>query len=91
MSDRRDDDGLGSGHGAPFDNLQRVGRPLGSTFLGISIIILFLGYHRYHQSQQWILRGKFPASRGTILLVSLVALALMVASLVVVVVVQPHD
>ncbi|EFX04129.1 pf02656 domain containing protein [Grosmannia clavigera kw1407] len=73
-----------------LDALHRVGRPLGSTFLGISILILFLGYHRYYQSQQWILRGKFPASRGTVLLVSVVAFALMVASLVVVVVVQPH-
>ncbi|OAA68621.1 hypothetical protein SPI_00816 [Niveomyces insectorum RCEF 264] len=70
--------------------LRQVGRPLGTTFLGISILILFLGYHRYYQSQQWILKGKFPASRGTILLVSLVALALMVVSLVVVVVVNPE-
>ncbi|ERS95511.1 hypothetical protein HMPREF1624_08027 [Sporothrix schenckii ATCC 58251] len=72
-----------------FHRLRNVGRPLGTAFLGISVLILFLGYHRYYQSQQWILKGKFPASRGTILLVSLVAFALMVTSLVVVVVVQP--
>ncbi|KAL1890963.1 hypothetical protein Sste5346_007960 [Sporothrix stenoceras] len=69
--------------------LRNVGRPLGTTFLGISVLVLFLGYHRYYQSQQWILKGKFPASRGTILVVSLVAFALMVTSLVVVMVVQP--
>ncbi|CAK7234300.1 hypothetical protein SCUCBS95973_008888 [Sporothrix curviconia] len=72
-----------------LNSLQHVGRPLGTTFLGISVLILFLGYHRYYQSQQWILKGKFPASRGTILVVSLVAFALMVTSLVVVVVVHP--
>ncbi|KIH95139.1 hypothetical protein SPBR_03493 [Sporothrix brasiliensis 5110] len=72
-----------------FHRLRNVGRPLGTAFLGISVLILFLGYHRYYQSQQWILKGKFPASRGTILIVSLVAFALMVTSLVVVVVVQP--
>lgn len=69
--------------------LRHLGKPLGAVFLGISILILFLGYHRYFQAQGWIIRGKFPASRGTIMLVSLVALVLMVISLVVVIVVQP--
>jgi hypothetical protein len=35
------------------------------------------------------MRGKFPASRGTIMLVAFVAFAVTVASLVVVVAVQP--
>lgn len=69
--------------------LRHLGKPLGAIFLGISILILFLGYQRYFQAQTWIIKGKFPASRGTIILVSLVALVLMVISLVVVVVVQP--
>jgi len=51
--------------------------------------MLFLGYNRYHTSQQWIIKGKFPASRGTILIVSFVAFGLMIASLIVVIVVQP--
>jgi uncharacterized membrane protein YidH (DUF202 family) len=71
--------------------LKRLGKPLGATFLAISILILFMGYNRYIQSQRWILRGKFPASRGSILLISLVAFALMALSLVVVVVVQPSN
>ncbi|KAM3562026.1 hypothetical protein ARSEF4850_002957 [Beauveria asiatica] len=71
------------------DALRRLGRPLGATFLGISILILLLGFKRYFHSQEWILKGKFPASRGTIVLVSLVGLAIMVASLVVVVVIHP--
>ena len=79
----------GNDEKSSFNTLESVGRPLGTTFLGISVLILFLGYHRYYQSQQWILKGKFPASRGTILLVSLVAFALMVTSLVVVVVLHP--
>ncbi|KAJ0121154.1 hypothetical protein J7T55_008316 [Diaporthe amygdali] len=69
--------------------LRHLGKPLGAVFLGISILILFLGYHRYFQSQKYIILGKFPASRGTVILVSLVALVLMVISLIVVVVVQP--
>lgn len=61
--------------------LRHLGKPLGGVFLGISILILFLGYHRYFQAQQWIIKGKFPASRGTVILVSLVALGLMIISL----------
>lgn len=66
---------------ASAHTLRHIGKPLGATFLGISILMLFLGYHRYFQAQQWIIRGKFPASRGTVILVSLVALGLMIISL----------
>lgn len=54
-----------------------------------AILILLLGFHRYFESQHYVIRGKFPASRGSIILVSLVAFLLIVASLVVVVVVAP--
>lgn len=46
--------------------LRHVGKPLGATFIAISIVILFIGFHRYFESQYWIIRGKFPASRGSI-------------------------
>ncbi|KAK1600407.1 uncharacterized protein LY79DRAFT_533479 [Colletotrichum navitas] len=69
--------------------LRQLGKPLGATFLAVSILILFLGYQRYARAQRWVMKGKFPASRGTVILVSLVAFALMAASLVVVVVVSP--
>ncbi|OLN88568.1 hypothetical protein CCHL11_01804 [Colletotrichum chlorophyti] len=69
--------------------LRQLGKPLGATFLAISILILFLGYQRYFRAQRWVMEGKFPASRGTIIIVSLVAFALMAVSLVVVVVVSP--
>ncbi|CAJ2501076.1 Uu.00g039290.m01.CDS01 [Anthostomella pinea] len=72
-----------------FQRIRHLGKPLGAAFLGISILVLFLGYQRYYQSQQWVMKGKFPASRGTIVLVSFVALALMVISLGVVIYVQP--
>lgn len=64
--------------------LRRVGKPLGATFLGISIIVLLVGFHRYFEAQFWIIRGKFPASRGSIALTGTIAGALIVASLVVV-------
>jgi uncharacterized membrane protein YidH (DUF202 family) len=57
--------------------------------LGISIVVLFIGFHRYFESQHWIIRGKFPASRGSIALISAIAFALMVTSLVVVLVIEP--
>ncbi|GAB1731385.1 hypothetical protein NU195Hw_g5867t1 [Hortaea werneckii] len=74
---------------ADQDRLIQVGKPLGATFLGISILILLLGFHRYFESQHYVVRGKFPASRGSIILVSLVACGLIVASLIVVVAVAP--
>lgn len=71
-------------------SLRSVGKPLGATFLGISILILLLGFHRYFESQHYVIRGKFPASRGTIVIVSAVATALIIASLVVVVAIAPR-
>ncbi|KAK4190558.1 hypothetical protein QBC35DRAFT_74378 [Podospora australis] len=70
------------------NTLRHLGKPLGATFLAISILILFLGYNRYLESQEWVIKGKFPASRGTILLVTFIAFAVTVASLIVVVAVQ---
>ena len=80
----------GSASATEFDHtkLQKMGRPLGATFLGISIVTLLLGCRRYFHAQEWILQGKFPASRGTIIIMSLVALALMILSLVVVIVIR---
>ncbi|KAL8778639.1 MAG: hypothetical protein Q9213_007329 [Squamulea squamosa] len=70
-------------------HLRQVGKPLGATFMGIAIIVLLVGGRRYFESQYWIIRGKFPASRGSIFLVTLVAAALIVASLVIVCTVDP--
>ncbi|KAM6526703.1 hypothetical protein FSOLCH5_002793 [Fusarium solani] len=74
-----------------MDTLRQMGKPLGTTFLGISILTLFLGYRRYFQSQHWVMQGKFPASRGTITIVAFVAFAIMVASLVVVIAIHPSE
>jgi uncharacterized membrane protein YidH (DUF202 family) len=68
-----------------------MGKPLGATFLGISIVLLFVGFHRYFEAQHWIIRGKFPASRGSIALVAAVTFALMITSLVVVLVADPTN
>ena len=80
--------------GTAFDEhaaakLRHVGKPLGATFLGISIVILFIGFHRYFEAQHWIIRGKFPASRGSIFIVGFITGALIITSLVVVLVVAP--
>src|ERR1700733_15780192 len=60
----------GTGGNDPYLHLRQMGKPLGATFLGISIVMLFLGFHRYFESQHWIIRGKFPASRGSIAIVA---------------------
>ncbi|RDA85867.1 hypothetical protein CP532_4925 [Ophiocordyceps camponoti-leonardi (nom. inval.)] len=75
--------------GADSLTLRRMGKPLGAAFLGISILTLLLGFRRYFHGQEWVMKGKFPASRGTVILVALLALAIMMVSLVVVVVIQP--
>ena len=54
-------------------------------------MILFLGYRRFVESQRWVIEGKFPASRGVVILVSFLAFALTVASLVVVIIVHPQE
>lgn len=69
-----------------YSRLRNLGKPLGATFLAISIVVLFIGFHRYFQSQYWIIRGKFPASRGSIVLIAGIAFVLMVVSLVLVLV-----
>ncbi|KAJ5682518.1 hypothetical protein N7462_005683 [Penicillium macrosclerotiorum] len=69
--------------------LRSVGKPLGSTFIAVAILILIVGFHRYFESQYWIVRGKFPASRGSVALTACVAAALIVAALAVILAVSP--
>lgn len=57
--------------------------------LTTAILILLLGFHRYFESQHYVIRGKFPASRGTIILVSFVTGGLIAASLAVVLTFAP--
>ncbi|QQK47129.1 PF02656 domain protein [Penicillium digitatum] len=69
--------------------LRSVGKPLGSTFIGVSILILIIGFHRYFQSQYWIIRGKFPASRGSVALTAFVAASLIITTLAVILAISP--
>ncbi|KAI9802635.1 MAG: hypothetical protein M1825_002657 [Sarcosagium campestre] len=68
--------------------MRQVGKPLGATFLAIAIVVLFVGFHRYFESQHWIIRGKFPASRGSVFIIAFIAAVLIVGSLVIVLVVD---
>ena len=63
-------------------HLRHLGKPLGATFLGVAILILFIGFHRYFESQHWIIRGKFPASRVSVALVGIITFALTTTCLV---------
>ncbi|GKZ21954.1 hypothetical protein AbraIFM66951_007278 [Aspergillus brasiliensis] len=69
--------------------LRSIGKPLGTTFIGVAILILLVGFHRYFESQYWIIRGKFPASRGSITLTAFVAAALIVTAFVVILAISP--
>lgn len=66
-----------------------MGKPLGATFLAVGIVTLLLGFHRYFESQHYVIRGKFPASRGSVVLVSVIAGALVITSFVVIVTIAP--
>ncbi|KAF3912568.1 hypothetical protein ABW21_db0202043 [Orbilia brochopaga] len=69
--------------------LRRMGKPLGATFLGIAILVLLIGLNRYYESQNWLLKGKFPASRGSILFLTVVAASLIICSLSIILAVNP--
>ncbi|KAF2451804.1 hypothetical protein P171DRAFT_426257 [Karstenula rhodostoma CBS 690.94] len=75
---------------SPAAHLRHVGKPLGATFVAISIVILAIGFHRYFESQHYVIRGKFPASRGSVIVVSVIAAALILSSLIVILVVAPR-
>ncbi|KAF8545403.1 hypothetical protein BDD12DRAFT_811661 [Trichophaea hybrida] len=66
------------------ETLGRVGKPLGATFLAVAIVVLITGTNRYYESQMWLLQGKFPASRGSVFLLTIMSCALITASMVVV-------
>lgn len=70
-------------------HLRQLGKPLGATFLGVAIVVLVMGGRRYFESQYWIVRGKFPASRGSVFLLTFIAGALIVSSLILVCVIDP--
>jgi uncharacterized membrane protein YidH (DUF202 family) len=74
---------------SPQARLRHLGKPLGATFIGISIVMLFIGFHRYFEAQHYVIRGKFPASRGSIVVVSAIAGALILSSLIVILVTAP--
>ncbi|KAH8698516.1 hypothetical protein BGW36DRAFT_258533, partial [Talaromyces proteolyticus] len=78
-----------SSSGAGGARLRNVGKPLGATFIAIAILILLIGFHRYFEAQYWIVRGKFPASRGSVAVVTFLAAGLIVSSLVVILAIAP--
>ncbi|EXJ77218.1 hypothetical protein A1O3_10376 [Capronia epimyces CBS 606.96] len=86
---KRDEIGASALDESTATKLRHVGKPLGATFLGISIIVLFIGFHRYFEAQHWIIRGKFPASRGSIFIVGFIAGSLIVTSFAVVLAIAP--
>jgi len=67
--------------------LRHIGRPLGAAFLAVGIITLIIGFSRYFESQHYIIKGNFPASRGSIVVIAFCSGALIVASFAVILVI----
>lgn len=74
---------------SPQMKMRHLGKPLGATFIAISIVMLFIGFHRYFEAQHYVIRGKFPASRGSIMVVSAISGILIASSLVAILVTAP--
>lgn len=53
----------------------------------MGIITLIIGFRRYFESQHYVIQGKFPASRGSIIVIAFCSGALIVASFAVVLVI----
>ncbi|CAJ0837919.1 7297_t:CDS:2 [Entrophospora sp. SA101] len=62
----------------------KVGKPLGLTFVVLGIIFLVIGIIRYFHSQYLMTQGNFPASRGSIIFVTAVTVVSLAACLVVI-------
>ncbi|KAI5283741.1 hypothetical protein KEM54_001894 [Ascosphaera aggregata] len=82
-------DGDGNRNNHLDNQLSRLGKPLGGAFIAIAILVLIVGFRRYFAGQYWIVRGRFPASRGSITLIAMTAGSLIVASLAVILAVSP--
>ncbi|KAI9669956.1 MAG: hypothetical protein M1831_006992 [Alyxoria varia] len=76
-------------HQQKAKSLAHLGTILGACFIGLGIFTLLVGFHRYFESQHYVVLGKFPASRMSIAVVAGLTGGLVVASLIAVVVVGP--
>lgn len=65
-----------------------LGKPLGVTFIAISIIFLLVGASRYFITQAWLTEDKFPSSRGGVSLSTSLILAITVAAFISIIVVS---
>ncbi|CAG8618162.1 6286_t:CDS:2, partial [Ambispora leptoticha] len=52
----------------------KMGKPLGVIFIVLGIVFLSFGLIRYFRSQSVMTRGKFPASRGTIVIGTIITM-----------------
>ncbi|KAK0552365.1 hypothetical protein OC845_001740 [Tilletia horrida] len=68
------------------EDLTRLAKPLGASFIGLGIVVLLLGSYRYFTVQTILTRGNFLPSRIEISVVSFLTGALVAASLAIVIV-----
>ncbi|KAI8075112.1 hypothetical protein BC940DRAFT_287472 [Gongronella butleri] len=66
-------------------NKKLIGKALGGTFVGLSIVFLYFANARYFHAQYAMTQNQFPASRGAVLLGSASVLAVLVAMFVVII------
>ncbi|CAG8603609.1 4691_t:CDS:2 [Dentiscutata erythropus] len=66
----------------------KVGKGLGIAFIVLGIIFLAFGLFRYFNSQQLMTKGHFPASRGSVVLGSLLTIVILAGCFVVILVID---
>ncbi|ODQ52774.1 hypothetical protein SAICODRAFT_80914 [Saitoella complicata NRRL Y-17804] len=66
--------------------LHAVGKPLGATMVMASLLVLGLGVWRYFVSQHWLTKGQFPASQGTVWIITLLGVMVAIVAFVIVLV-----
>lgn len=59
-----------------------AGRPLGGSFMVLGILFLFFAVLRFFHTQATLADGKFPASRGTVMIGTVSLMGVMIAMFV---------
>ncbi|RUS15681.1 hypothetical protein BC937DRAFT_92131, partial [Endogone sp. FLAS-F59071] len=65
-----------------------AGRPLGGSFIALGILFLLFAALRFFHTQATLADGKFPASRGTVMIGTLSLMGVMIAMFVVVIIIS---
>ncbi|KDN44547.1 hypothetical protein K437DRAFT_236442 [Tilletiaria anomala UBC 951] len=69
------------GPGMQLQDLQKLGKPIGASFVALGIVVLLLGCFRFFRVQTLLIGGKFQPSRVEVSVTALLAGTLIIAAL----------